>query len=171
MWRLEHPMSRSLNRVQLLGNLGAEPRINHTRDGKTVANIRLATSERWKTVQGTVQERTEWHHVVLFGKLAEVARDYLKKGSKVFLEGKLQTRKWVDNQEQVKFTTEIVLNGFDSKLFLLDPASGIRPPPQSYLTGHAVGLPPGLPVAQEDPPPWAEASYPMDSAEFADMPF
>ncbi|MGD8310418.1 MAG: single-stranded DNA-binding protein, partial [Chromatiales bacterium] len=94
-----------------IGNLGADPEVRYTAGGSAVANIRLATSETWKDRQsGEQQERTEWHRVVLFGKLGEIAGEYLKKGSKVYIEGRLQTRKWQGQDGQDRFTTEVVGN-------------------------------------------------------------
>lgn len=111
---------RSLNKVQLIGNLGQEPDIRHTQDGKQVANLSVATSDSWNDKHGQRQEKTEWHRVAIFGKLAEIAQQYLRKGSKVFLEGTLRTRKWTDNQGQDRYSTEVVLNGFDGKMIMLD---------------------------------------------------
>jgi single-strand DNA-binding protein len=104
-------MARGINKVILIGNLGADPEVRYTAGGSAVANIRLATSESWKDRQsGEQQERTEWHRVVLFGKLGEIAGEYLRKGSKVYIEGRLQTRKWQGQDGQDRFTTEIVAN-------------------------------------------------------------
>jgi single-strand DNA-binding protein len=97
-----------LNNVQLMGNLGADPEVRYTGNGDAVANIRLATTETWKDKSGEKQEKTEWHRIVFFGKLAEIVGEYLKKGRSVYIEGKLQTRKWQDKDGQDQFTTEIV---------------------------------------------------------------
>ena len=102
--------SRGINKVILIGNLGADPEIRSTSNGNTIANLRLATSETWKDQQGQQQERTEWHRVVLFGRTAEVAQTYLRKGSKLFIEGRLQTRKWQDKEGRDQYSTEIVAN-------------------------------------------------------------
>ena len=102
--------SRGVNKVILVGNLGNDPEIRYTPDGRAIANLSIATSESWKDKSGQPQERTEWHRVVIFGKLAEIAGEYLRKGSQVYLEGKLQTRKWQDQQGQDKYTTEIVID-------------------------------------------------------------
>lgn len=103
--------SRGINKVILIGNLGADPEVRYTQSGTAVANLRLATSERWKDRQsGELQERTEWHRVVLFGKLGEIAGEYLKKGSQVYIEGRIQTRKWQGQDGQDRYTTEIVAN-------------------------------------------------------------
>ncbi|MGH8426723.1 MAG: single-stranded DNA-binding protein [Gammaproteobacteria bacterium] len=101
--------TRGVNKAILIGNLGADPEMRYTQGGKAVANLRIATSERWKDKQtGEQQERTEWHRVVLFGKLGEIAGEYLKKGSQVYLEGRIQTRKWQGQDGQDRYSTEIV---------------------------------------------------------------
>lgn len=102
--------SRGVNKVILVGNLGQDPEVRYMPNGNAVANITVATSESWKDQQGQQQERTEWHRVVMFGKLAEIAGEYLRKGSQVYLEGKLQTRKWKDQSGQDKYTTEVVVD-------------------------------------------------------------
>lgn len=99
-----------VNKVILVATLGQDPEVKYMPDGKAVVNISVATSEKWKDKQGQNQQRTEWHRVVIFGKLGEVAVQYLKKGSKAYFEGKLQTRKWQDNNGQDRYTTEIVAN-------------------------------------------------------------
>jgi len=99
---------RSLNRAMLIGNLGADPEIRSLPSGQPVATLRVATNETWQDKQGGRQERTEWHRVVAFGRLAEIARDYMKKGHKVYIEGRIQTRNWQDQQGQTKYMTEIV---------------------------------------------------------------
>jgi single-strand DNA-binding protein len=104
-------MARGLNKVILIGNLGADPETRAMPSGTTVANLRVATSESWRDKQsGEQQERTEWHRVALFGRLGEVAAEYLRKGSQVYIEGSLRTRKWQDKQGQERYTTEIVGN-------------------------------------------------------------
>ncbi|MCW8927704.1 MAG: single-stranded DNA-binding protein, partial [Gammaproteobacteria bacterium] len=104
-------MARGVNKVILVGNLGQDPEVRYTASGAAVANISVATSEQWTDKQsGQKQERTEWHRVVLFGRLGEIAGEYLKKGSQVYLEGKLQTRKWQDQNGQDRYSTEIVAN-------------------------------------------------------------
>lgn len=113
-------MSGSLNKVMLVGNLGRDPEVRSMQSGDKVANLNIATSERWRDQDGNNQEKTEWHRVVLFGKIAEVAERFLKKGSKVLIEGKLQTRKWTDQSGQDKYTTEIVVSGFGGNLTMLD---------------------------------------------------
>ena len=102
-------MARGVNKVILVGNLGADPETRSMPSGMTVTNIRIATSESWKDkTSGAQQERTEWHSIALFGRLGEIAAEYLRKGSQVFVEGKLRTRKWQDKQGNDRFTTEIV---------------------------------------------------------------
>jgi single-strand DNA-binding protein len=102
-------MSRGVNKVILVGNLGADPETRSMPSGMTVTNIRIATSESWKDkTSGAQQERTEWHSVALFGRLGEIAAEYLRKGSQVFVEGKLRTRKWQDKQGNDRYTTEII---------------------------------------------------------------
>jgi len=104
-------MARGINKVILIGNLGNDPEVRYMPDGGAVANITVATSEQWRDKQsGEQQERTEWHRVVLFRRLGEIAGEYLKKGSKVYIEGKLQTRKWQDQNGNDRYTTEIVAN-------------------------------------------------------------
>lgn len=103
--------SRGINKVILVGNLGNDPEIRYTANGGAIANLSVATSEQWKDRNsGEMREKTEWHRVVIFGKLAEIAGEYLRKGSQVYLEGKLQTRKWQDQQGQDKYTTEVVVD-------------------------------------------------------------
>lgn len=124
-----------LNRVQLIGHVGQDPEIRHTGEGKPVATISLATSERWNDRETREKrERTEWHRVVVWpeGLVNEVVKKYVRKGSKIYVEGTLRTRKWVDQQGQDRFSTEIVLNGFDARLQLLDKVNTEyerRPPP------------------------------------------
>jgi single-strand DNA-binding protein len=102
-------MARGVNKVILVGNLGADPETRSMPSGTTVTNIRIATSESWKDkASGAQQERTEWHSIALFGRLGEIAAEYLRKGSQVFVEGKLRTRKWQDKQGNDRFTTEII---------------------------------------------------------------
>jgi len=117
-------MAGSVNKVILVGNLGADPEIRRTQDGRPIANLRLATSESWKDkTTGERREKTEWHRVVIFNEnLCRIAEQYLKKGSKVFIEGALQTRKWQDQSGQDRYSTEVVLQGFRGELTLLDRA-------------------------------------------------
>ena len=122
----------SLNKVMLIGNLGADPEARHTQDGKTIIHLSVATSESWKDKNtGEKREKTEWHRVVIFNEgLAEIAEKYLRKGSKVYIEGKIQTRKWTDKAGADKYTTEVVLSGFDGKMVMLgekQSPGGYRP--------------------------------------------
>lgn len=102
--------SRGVNKVILVGNLGNDPEVRYMPNGNAVANLSLATSESWKDQQGQMQERTEWHRLTMYRRLAEVAGEYLRKGSQIYVEGKLQTRKWQDQQGQDRYTTEIIVD-------------------------------------------------------------
>ena len=119
-------MAGSLNKVMLIGNVGKDPEIRSTGEGKEIANFSLATSESWKDrATGERRDRTEWHRIVIFNDgLVGIVKNYVKKGSKIFIEGNLQTRKWVDNTGQEKYTTEVVLQNFSSSLTLLDSRGG-----------------------------------------------
>ena len=119
-------MAGSLNKVMLIGNLGADPEIRSFQNGGKVANLRIATSEQWKDKNtGERKEKTEWHTVAIFSEgLVSVVERYLKKGSKVFVEGKLQTRKWQDQNGQDRYSTEIVIQGLGGTLTMLDGAAG-----------------------------------------------
>ena len=104
-------MARGINKAIIVGNLGRDPEVRYTANGNAIANITVATTESWKDKQsGERQEKTEWHRVVFFGRLAEIAGEYLKKGAQVYIEGRLQTRKWEDKSGQERYTTEIVAN-------------------------------------------------------------
>jgi single-strand DNA-binding protein len=124
--KAEIPMAGSVNKVILIGNLGADPEIRRTADGRPIANLRVATSDSWRDkATGERREKTEWHRVVFFSEgLAKIAEQYLKKGAKVYLEGALQTRKWQDKEGQDRWTTEVVLQGFNSTLTMLDSRGG-----------------------------------------------
>jgi single-strand DNA-binding protein len=119
-------MAGSVNKVILIGNLGRDPESRSFQNGGKVVNLRIATSESWKDRQtGERKEKTEWHSVSIFSEgIANVAERYLRKGSKVYLEGALQTRKWQDQSGQDRYATEVVLNGFNAKLVLLDSVKG-----------------------------------------------
>jgi len=119
-------MAGSVNKVILIGNLGKDPEVRRTQDGRPIVNLTVATSETWRDKNTSERkERTEWHRVVIFNEgLCKVAEQYLKKGSKVYLEGQLQTRKWQDQQGQDRYSTEVVLQGFNSQLTMLDTRSG-----------------------------------------------
>ena len=119
-------MAGSVNKVILVGNLGKDPEIRRTQDGRPIANLSIATSETWRDKgTGERKEKTEWHRVVIFNEgLCKVAEQYLKKGAKVYIEGALQTRKWTDKDGVEKYSTEVVLQGFNSTLTMLDGRSG-----------------------------------------------
>ena len=119
-------MAGSVNKVILVGNLGADPDMPRTQDGRPIANLSVATSESWRDKNtGERKEKTEWHRVVIFNEgLCRIAEQYLKKGSKVYIEGALQTRKWQDKDGKDKYSTEVVLQGFNSVLTMLDGRSG-----------------------------------------------
>ncbi|ANU37501.1 single-stranded DNA-binding protein [Vibrio scophthalmi] len=117
--------SRGVNKVILVGNLGADPEVRYMPSGGAVANITVATSESWRDkATGEQREKTEWHRVALFGKLAEVAGEYLRKGSQVYIEGQLQTRKWQNQQGQDQYTTEVVVQGFNGVMQMLGGRQG-----------------------------------------------
>tara|TARA_R110000764_G_scaffold176955_2_gene263165 strand:+ start:4458 stop:4958 length:501 start_codon:yes stop_codon:yes gene_type:complete len=111
--------AKGVNKVIIIGNLGKDPEVRYTPNGKAVANLTLATSESWKDQSGQMQEKTEWHRVSIFGKLAEIAGEYLRKGSQVYIEGKLQTRKWTNKEGQDQYTTEIHLDPFNGVMQML----------------------------------------------------
>jgi len=119
-------MAGSVNKVILIGNLGADPEIRRTQDGRPIANLRIATSESWRDkTSGERKEKTEWHRVVIFNEgLCKIVEQYVKKGSKVYIEGALQTRKWTDKDGHERYSTEVVLQGFNSSLTMLDGRSG-----------------------------------------------
>jgi single-strand DNA-binding protein len=119
-------MAGSVNKVILVGNLGKDPEIRRTQDGRPIANLSIATSDTWRDkATGERKEKTEWHRVVIFSEpLCKVVEQYLKKGAKVYIEGALQTRKWTDQQGVEKYSTEVVLQGFNSTLTMLDGRGG-----------------------------------------------
>ena len=136
-------MARGVNKVILIGNLGRDPEVRYSPSGSAVANVTLATSESWKDKNsGEKQEKTEWHRVVFFGRLAEIAGEYLKKGSQVFVEGRLQTRKWQDKEGKDRYTTEIVAN----EMQMLGSRGGAGVPNDSF---------------NQDQPSAAESSAPV----------
>jgi single-strand DNA-binding protein len=131
-------MARGINKVILIGNLGRDPETRYTQGGSAVTNLRIATAESWKDKQtGEQQERTEWHSVVCFARLGEIAGEYLRKGSKVYIEGRLQTRKWQDKEGHDRYSTEIVAN----EMQMLDSRGGGEPgdgpPPRQSGAGNA----------------------------------
>ena len=118
----------SVNKVILIGNLGRDPEIKHANNGNSIANLALATSKRWTDKAGAKQEKTEWHRVVVFGKLAGIVQQYMKKGSKLYIEGELETNKWQDNQGNDRFTTQVTV-GFNGVIDMLD-SKGTMPEQQ-----------------------------------------
>ncbi|MDD9197099.1 single-stranded DNA-binding protein [Aliivibrio sp. S3MY1] len=144
--------SRGINKVILVGNLGQDPEIRYMPSGGAVANITIATSESWRDkATGEQREKTEWHRVSLFGKLAEVAGEYLRKGSQVYVEGQLQTRKWQDQNGQDRFTTEVVVQGFNGVM--------------QMLGGRAQGAPAG--GQQQQQGNWGQPQQPAQQNNFA----
>ena len=147
-------MSGSVNKVILIGNLGRDPEVRTMQNGGKVCNLSVATSERWKDRNtGEQQERTEWHRVAIFDdRLADVAERYLQRGSKVYLEGELQTRKWQDQSGQDRYTTEVVLRRFRGVLTMLDSRSGggSAPSGEGRLPGGGSGFGESAPAAQDN---------------------
>lgn len=137
-------MAGSVNKAILIGNLGKDPEIRRTQDGRPIANLSIATSETWRDKSsGERKEKTEWHRVVVFSEgLCKVAEQYLKKGSKIYVEGSIQTRKWTDQSGVEKYSTEIVLNGFNAVLTILDSPRSSGSDPIS--TGGSVGMMPPI---------------------------
>ncbi len=135
-------MAGSVNKVILIGNLGRDPEVRSFQNGGKVCNLRIATSETWKDRNtGERRERTEWHSVAIFQEgLVRIAEQYLRKGSKVYIEGKLQTRKWQDQSGQDRYSTEVVLQGFDGVLTMLDGPNGDRDDTGSASSGSDYGL-------------------------------
>ncbi|HCG5913462.1 TPA: single-stranded DNA-binding protein [Vibrio parahaemolyticus] len=139
--------SRGINKVILVGNLGNDPEIRYMPNGGAVANITIATSESWRDkATGEQREKTEWHRVVLFGKLAEVAGEYLRKGSQVYVEGQLQTRKWKDQSGQDRYSTEVVVQGFNGVM--------------QMLGGRAQGGAPAMGGQQQQQGGWGQPQQP-----------
>ena len=146
-------MARGVNKAIIVGTLGQDPEVRYTANGSPVANLRVATNESWKDRQtGEQQERTEWHSIVMFGRLAEIAQQYLKKGSQAYFEGRIQTRKWQDQSGNDRYTTEIVAN----EMQMLGGRAGAGAPVESG--------------AQPQPAPAARDTAPMDDG-FDDIPF
>ena len=143
-----------INKVILVGNLGAKPEVKYASNGNAISNLSVATSESWTDKStGQKQERTEWHRVSLFGKLAEIAGQYLDKGSKVYVEGKLQTRKWQDQNGQDRYTTEVVVSGFNGTLQMLDrrdDSSSSTPAPSEDVTEKDQTEPSITPVSKDE---------------------
>jgi single-strand DNA-binding protein len=158
--------SKGVNKVILVGNLGKDPEVRYTPNGKAVANLTLATSESWKDQSGQVQEKTEWHRVSIFGKLAEIAGEYLHKGSQIYIEGKLQTRKWTNKEGQDQYTTEIHLDPFNGVMQMLGGKS--EGAPQQQAQRPAQQQQQQRPAQQsQQAPPMAEPDFDFDD----DIPF
>ena len=141
-----------IDKVILVGNLGAKPEVKYASNGNAISNLSVATSESWTDKStGQKQERTEWHRVSLFGKLAEIAGQYLDKGSKVYVEGKLQTRKWQDQNGQDRYTTEVVVSGFNGTLQMLDRRDDSSSSAPSEDTNEKVQTEPSItPVSKDE---------------------
>ncbi len=154
-------MARGVNKVILVGNLGNDPDMRYTAGGAAVANISIATAESWRDKEsGEQQERTEWHRVVFFGRLAEIVGEYLRKGSQIYVEGRLQTRKWTDKEGQDKYTTEIVAN----EMQMLGGKSG--------GSANYESAPQSQPQKSNAPAPAAPSSNPAPADDFDDdIPF
>ena len=153
-----------INKVILVGNLGAKPEIKYASNGNAISNLSVATSESWTDKStGQKQDRTEWHRVSLFGKVAEIAGQYLDKGSKVYVEGKLQTRKWQDQNGQDRYTTEVVVSGFNGTLQMLDRRDDMNSNSATRTS---------QPQSQASPEPAPAAITPVAPDEFEDdIPF
>lgn len=157
-----------INKVILVGNLGAKPEVKYGTTGNAMTNLSVATSESWTDKNtGQKQEKTEWHRVSLFGKLAEIAGQYLDKGSKVYVEGKLQTRKWQDQSGADRYSTEVIVSGFNGTLQMLDRRDNAdAPAPQQ------AAAPTQQQTAPAPQPPAADPITPVDNAGFDDdIPF
>ncbi|MFA0085092.1 single-stranded DNA-binding protein [Vibrio sp. E150_011] len=155
--------SRGVNKVILVGNLGNDPEIRYMPNGGAVANITIATSESWRDkATGEQREKTEWHRVALFGKLAEVAGEYLRKGSQVYIEGQLQTRKWQDQSGQDRYTTEVVVQGFNGVMQMLGGRQGGGAPMQQGGMNQG-----GMQQQQAQQPQqgWGQPQQPVQQAQ------
>lgn len=157
-------MSKGVNKVILIGHLGAEPEVRYMQSGDAVANVSLATSESWKDkATGEPQERTEWHRVVFFGKVAEIVKQYLHKGSKIYVEGQLRTKKWQDKEGQDRYTTEVVVS-LGGTMHMLDGRPASEPETQSMNRAGTHQQP----APQNGPPaPDQQGGMPFDD----DLPF
>ena len=161
--------SKGVNKCILIGNLGKDPEVRYTQQGKAITSLTLATSESWKDPSGTVSQKTEWHRVSIFGKLAEIAGEYLKKGSQVYIEGKLQTSKWTNKEGQDQYTTEVVLDPFNGVMQMLggksegqgqqiqqQPAQQRQPQQQPQQQGQGYQQP------QQNQAPMSEPNFEYD---------
>lgn len=155
----------SVNKVILVGNLGRDPEVRYTPDNSAITNISVATTDVWRDKSGEKQERTEWHRVAFFGKLAEVAGEYLKKGSQVYVEGRLQTRKWQDKEGQDRYTTEIVAD----RMQMLGARGGMGSPDTSDMDASPPPRESSSP-GRRGPPPSGKSGSKFDDLE-DDIPF
>lgn len=166
-------MARGINKVILVGNIGQDPETRYSAGGAAITNVSVATSDQWKDKQtGQMQERTEWHRVVFFNRLAEIAGEYLRKGSKIYVEGRLQTRKWQDQGGQDRYTTEIVANEMQMLDSRGDNQSGGYPPNQDdqYYGGGGQSRPAPSRGSAQNAPQSAPPAPEMDSFD-DDIPF
>ena len=169
--------SRGINKVILVGNLGGDPEVRYLPNGSAVANITLATSESWKDKNtGEQRDKTEWHRVTLYGKLAEIAGEYLKKGSQVYVEGQLQTRKWQDQSGQDRYSTEVVVQGYNGTMQMIGGRATNNQQPQfnspnmqqqSMNSSANNSFENSAPKKQENKPDFDESSFDFDD----DIPF
>lgn len=164
--------SRGVNKVILVGNLGNDPEVRFMPNGSAVANITIATSETWRDKQtGEQREKTEWHRVALYGKLAEVAGEYLHKGSQVYVEGQLQTRKWQNQQGQDQYTTEVVVQGFNGMMQMLGGRNGgSQNQPQQSQQPSAQQPAPQQPSAQQPSAQQQAAQQPTPMPQYNEPP-
>lgn len=159
--------TKGVNKVILVGNLGNDPEVRYMPNGNAVANLSLATSESWKDQQGQVQERTEWHRLTMYKRLAEIAGEYLKQGSQIYVEGKLQTRKWQDQQGQDKYTTEIIVDQMQMLGGRAQSSEGNSGGYQRSSRNNGGNSNSNKPPAQPKTPPMAEPDFDFDD----DIPF
>ena len=160
-------MARGVNKAIIVGTLGQDPEIRYTANGGAVANISVATNESWRDkATGEAQERTEWHRIVMFGKLAEIAQQYLKKGSQAYFEGRIQTRKWQDNEGKDRYSTEIVAN----EMQMLGGRAGAGGGAPMESGGQSQSQSQSQSQPQSRPAPAAADTAPMDDG-FDDIPF
>ena len=159
--------TKGVNKVILVGNLGNDPEVRYMPNGNAVANLSLATSESWKDQQGQVQERTEWHRLTMYKRLAEIAGEYLKQGSQIYVEGKLQTRKWQDQQGQDKYTTEIIVDQMQMLGGRAQSSESNNGGYQRSSRSSGGNNNSNKPPAQPKTPPMAEPDFDFDD----DLPF
>ncbi|WPH64007.1 single-stranded DNA-binding protein [Vibrio phage vB_VpP_1] len=160
--------SRGVNKVILVGNLGSDPEVRYMPNGGAVANITIATSESWRDKQsGEQREKVEWHRVVLFGKLAEVAGEYLRKGSQVYIEGQLQTRKWQDQSGQDRYSTEVVVQGFNGVMQMLGGRGNGQQQQQQHQGGWGQ---PQQPQQRNQQSGWGNQQQPSHQPQYNEPP-